>query len=189
MERLKAFGPLSVLAVVVLGALAAAPTTRGIASDTPQAAARFGYVNSELILRQTPGYAQAESAYARELQGFQREVQRLRDQFDSTVAAYQQRAIGLSQAERQTKEAELRQQQQQLEQRSSELGRRAEERERELVSPLEERIKAVIEGLRAERNLLIIFDVAAQGNNIIAADRTLDLTAIVIQRLRQTQQQ
>ena len=70
-------------------------------------------------------------------------------------------------------------------------GRRArrrpqdDERERELVAPLEERVKGIIEGLRAERNLAFIFDVGAPGNNIVAADRTLDLTALVVQRLQQ----
>jgi hypothetical protein len=42
----------------------------------------------------------------------------------------------------------------------------------------------VIEGIRAERNLLFIFDVGAPGNNVIAADRSLDLTAVVVQRLQ-----
>lgn len=189
MERQRAQWALPALAVILVGAVAAVPATRGVDSNPQQAAARLAYVNSQLVLQQTPGYAQAESTYARELQGFQREVQRLRDQLDSNITAYQQRSIGLSQADRQAKEGEIRQMQQQLETRSNALRQRADERERELVSPLEERIKAVIEGLRAERNLAIVFDVAAPGNGIIAADRTLDLTPMVLQRLRQTQQQ
>ena len=46
------------------------------------------------------------------------------------------------------------------------------------------RRESVIDGVRAERTLAIIFDVAAQGNNIVSADRTLDLTPIVVSRLR-----
>ena len=57
----------------------------------------------------------------------------------------------------------------------------------QLVAPLEERVKGVIEGLRAERNLIFIFDVGAPGNNIVAADRTLDLTTVVVQRLQASQ--
>jgi outer membrane protein len=180
---------LPALIVLVIPAIAALPAGRdGDLRDRaapPQAGVRLAYVNTQVVLRQTPGYQAAESTYTKELEGFQNEVQRLRDQFDSTVAAYQQRAIGLSQADRQAREAELRQMQQQLERRSNELTQRAQERERELVAPLEERIKSVIEGIRAERNLAIIFDVSAPGNGIIAADRTLDVTATVIQRLRE----
>lgn len=189
MERQRAQWALPALAVVLVGTVAAVPATRGIESPAQQTGSRIAYVNSQFVLQQTPGYAMAESTYAREFQSFQREVQRLRDQLDSNITAYQQRSIGLSQADRQAKEAEIRQMQQQLETRSNALRTRADERERELVSPLEERIKAVIEGLRAERNLSIIFDVAAPGNGIIAADRALDLTPQVVQRLRQTQQQ
>jgi outer membrane protein len=172
---------LAVPVLAIAGAAAVPATPQGGPS---QAALRIAYVNSQIVLQQTPGYQAAESSYARELEGFQNEVQRLRDQLDSTISAYQQRAIGLSQTDRQARESEIRQMQQTLDQRSNDLRQRAQDRERELVSPLEERIKAVIEGLRAERNLAVVFDVAAPGNGIIAADRSLDLTATVVQRLR-----
>jgi len=177
---------LPVLALALLATVAAAPMVGGT-QQAQQPAARVAYVNSQLILQQTPGYHQAESIYTREVQSYQQELDRLRQQLDSTIRAYNQRAIGLSQSERQAKEQEIRELQQQLDQRMRELTDRANERERELVAPLEERVKAVIEGLRAERNLAIIFDVAAPGNAIIAADRSLDLTTTVIQRLRQSQ--
>ncbi len=177
---------LPVLALGSLVTVAAAPLVGG--GEAPQQpAVRVAYVNSQLILQQTPGYHQAESIYTREVQSYQQELDRLRQQLDSTIRAYNQRAIGLSQSDRQAKEQEIRELQQQLDQRTRELTERANERERELVAPLEERVKAVIEGLRAERNLGIIFDVAAPGNGIIAADRSLDLTTTVIQRLRESQ--
>ncbi len=172
---------LPALAVLVLAGLAAAPQQ--------QSSVRLAYVSSQSILQQMPGYAVAESTYNKELEGFQNEMLRMRQQFDSTVAAYQQSSVGLSAAQRQAKEADLRRQQQQLDQRTSELRQRAQERERELVSPLEDRVKAVIEGLRAERNISLVFDVAAPGGGIIAADPSLDLTAVVVQRLKANQQQ
>lgn len=178
---------LPALVLVLLASVAAGPARRGAGTEAQQAPVRLAYVNSQIVLQQTPGYAQAESLYARELQSFQHEIDRLRDQLDSTIRAYQQRAIGLSQSERQAREAEIQEQRVRLDQRSNELTQRAQERERELVSPLEERIKAVIEGLRAERQLAIVFDVAAPGNAVIAADRALDLTTTVVQRLRQSQ--
>jgi outer membrane protein len=153
----------------------AAPATQG---------ARFGWVNSQLIIRQVPGYAAAESTLNAEIGVFRTEVQRMQTQLDSTIRAYDQQQIALSPTARQTKQQEIRELQQRLEQRYSELQTQASERERELVAPLEERVKGVIEGIRAERNLLFIFDVGAPGNNVIAADRSLDLTAVVVQRLQ-----
>ena len=172
---------LPALVVLIVAGLAAAPPQ--------QTSARIAFVNSQTILQQTPGYAAAESTYTKELEGFQAEVLRLRQRFDSTVAAYQQSSVGLSASQRQAREAEIRRLQQQVQERSNELQQRAGERERELVKPLEDRVKAVIEGVRAERNIGIMFDVAAPGSGIIAADQSLDMTALVIQRLKLGQQQ
>lgn len=172
---------LPALVVLVVVGLAAAPQQ--------QTSTRIAFVNSQTILQQTPGYAAAESTYTKEFEGFQGEMVRMRQRLDSTVAAYQQSSVGLSAAQRQAKEAEIRRLQQQAEQRSNELRQRAQERERELVQPLEDRVKAVIEGLRAERNMSIIFDIAAPGSGIIAVDQSLDMTSLVIQRLKLGQQQ
>jgi outer membrane protein len=171
---------LPALAVLVLVGLAAAPQQ--------QSSVRLAFVNSQSILQQMPGYAVAESTYSKELEGFQNEMLRMRQQFDSTVQAYQQSSVGLSSAQRQAKEADLRRQQQQLEQRSNDLRQRADQRQTELMKPLEDRVKAVIEGVRAERNIGLVFDIAAPGGGIISADQTLDLTALVVQRLKAPQQ-
>jgi len=172
---------LPALAVLVVAGLAAAPPQ--------QTSIRIGFVNSQAILQQTPGYASAESTYTKELEGFQGEMLRMRQRFDSTVNAFQQSSVGLSASQRQAKEAEIRRLQQQVDQRSNELRTRAQERERELIQPLEDRVKAVIEGIRAERNIGLVFDVAAPGSGIIAADQSLDMTALVVQRLKAGQQQ
>lgn len=154
------------------------------AQAAPAQTARFGWVNSQLIIRQVPGYAAAESTLNAEIAGFRTEVQRMQTQLDSMIRAFDQQQIALSPSSRQAKQREIQETQQRLEQRYNELQTQASDRERELVAPLEERVKGVIEGVRAERNLLFIFDVGAPGNNIVAADRALDLTAVVVQRLQ-----
>ncbi len=169
-------------AAVLLLATAAAPGAAH-AQGTPQVA-RFGWVNSQLIIRQVPGYAEAESTLNAEVAGYRDEVQKLQSQLDSTMRAYDREQIALSPSNREAKQNAIRELQQRLQQRYDELQNQAAARERELVSPLEERVKGVIEGLRAERNLSFIFDVGAPGNNVVAADKALDLTAIVVQRLQ-----
>src|SRR2546427_2238214 len=47
---------------------------------------------------------------------------------------------------------------------------------RSLLQPIQARINAVIQGMRAEGNYAVIFDADAPGNNIIAADPSLDVT-------------
>lgn len=150
------------------------------------AGAQFAWVNSQQILPQVPGYAQAESTLNAEVAGYRAEVEHMQTRLDSLVRDYDRQQIALSPSTRQTKQQEIRDTQQRLQQRYNELQDKASSRERELVSPLEERVKGVIEGIRAEHNLLFIFDVGAPGNNIVAADRALDLTSMVVQRLRTT---
>lgn len=163
------------VAALVLAAVAGLAAIQG----TP----RFAYVNSELILRQTPGFAQAESTWNAEIVGFQQEIQTLSQQFDSALAAYQQQSIMLTPTARQEREQELGNLQSQLDQRQRELQARADERQRALIGPLEDRVQRVIDGIRAERNLAVVFDVAAPGNNIISADPAIDLSAEIIRRL------
>ncbi len=147
-----------------------------------QQAQTVAWVNTALILRQTPGYAQAESTFAAEVQSYQAEVKNLQAELDSAISNLEQQSVVLSPTARQEKQRELAQQQRRLEQRIQELQTKSQQRERELMAPLEERIQSVIEGIRAERNIAIIFD-AASGGTIVAADRALDLTASVVQRL------
>ncbi len=165
-------------AVLIFVGLGAVPAQR------PQDGTRVAFVNTDIILRQTPGFAAADSTLASETKAYEDEVQGLSQTLDSVIRDFDRQSVVLSPAARQDKTEEIQQMQSRFQQRYSELQQRAQERRRELVSPLEERIQNVIDGVRAERNVAVIFDVAAQGNNIVSADRTLDLTPIVVQRLQ-----
>jgi Skp family chaperone for outer membrane proteins len=63
----------------------------------------------------------------------------------------------------------------------------AQARREALMAPFNQRISAVIEGVRAEYNYAFIFDVAAQGGGIVTADPALDVSRAVIQRLQSAQ--
>jgi Skp family chaperone for outer membrane proteins len=159
---------LGMVAVGVLSIVGVAALPSSPAQDVP----KLAIVASEIILRQTPGYAQAESTFTADLASWRQEVEALQRQLDSAATAFDQQSVVLSPTARQTKTDELRQ-----------LQQRAEQRRQELVGPLEERIQTVIDGLRAERNLTLVFDVSAPGNNIVSADPVIDLTTTVVRRL------
>jgi outer membrane protein len=148
---------------------------------------KIAFVNSREILQRTPGYAVAESTYLKEVDGFRTEVQKLQQQLDSAVQAFDQQSIALSPAARQTKQRELQQMQQRMEQRTNELQDRARQRELELLQPIQARVQQVIQGLRAELNYALILDADAAGGLIAAADPSLNITARVLQRLTQAQ--
>lgn len=170
--------------VALLGAVPAAAQTP---APPAQPTLRIGFVNSREILQKTPGYAAAESTFNRELQGFRDEVQKLQQQLDSAVQAFDQQSIALSPAAKQARQRDVQNLQQRLEQRTNQLQDQARQREQELLQPIQTRITAVIQGLRAEGNYALIFDADAPGNAIIAADPALNITNKVLQRLQQSQ--
>jgi len=159
-------------------ALGAAPA-RAVA----QVGVKIAFVDSRLILQQTPGYAAADSQFTRELGSWKAEVQRLQATLDSAAQAFEQSSVVLSPSARDAKRQDLVQQQKTLQQRASELEDRAAARQRELLDPIEQKVNDAIEKVRADGNYAMIFDVGSQNSGIVAADRSLDLTQLVIQHL------
>jgi outer membrane protein len=145
---------------------------------------RLAWINSQAVLAATPGRAEAESLFNREMAGFRAEVQRLQTQLDSSVAEYNRSSVVMTPQARQAREAQLRDMDTRTRQRAAELEQQAQQREAELTAPILQRVNAVIEGVRAEFNYAMVFDVSAQGNPIVTADRALDISQLVIQRLQ-----
>ncbi|HKT59577.1 MAG TPA: OmpH family outer membrane protein [Gemmatimonadales bacterium] len=147
-------------------------------------AGKLAYVNTQAILKSTPGYAQAESTFTKELQTYRGEVQKLQSSLDSAASDFEQQSVMLSPTQRAAKRKDLEGQQQKLEQRTQELQQRAASRERELLDPIQSKVNSVIEGIRASGNYAMIFDVSAPNSGIVTADKSLDLTDKVIQQLK-----
>src|SRR6476620_5641850 len=166
----------ALLTLVCVTAPAAAPQSGGVG--------KLAYVNNQAILKSTPGYAQAESTFTKELQTYRGEVQKLQASLDSSASDFEQQSVMLSPTQRAAKRKDLEGQQQKLEQRTQELQQRAATRERELLDPIQSKVNSVIEGMRASGNYAMIFDVSAPNSGIVTADKSLDLTDKVIQQLK-----
>ncbi len=158
----------------------------GVAATARQAQQVVGIVNLQIIMTQTPGYQEALVTFEAEFKAAQEDLRAMWQQRDSLLAEYERSSVVLTPTGRQEKQAEIHQLEARIEQRAQDLQNRQGERQRELVGPLEQRVQAVIDGIRAERNLGIIFDVATM-QGIAAVDPQLDLTPIVVQRLQQSQ--
>jgi outer membrane protein len=171
----------SLAAVAVAMTLGAAPA----AAQQPAAApARVAFVNMRRVLAETPGYAQAESTFVKEMSGYRAEYQKLQVSLDSAATDFEQQATLLSATARATRRRDLETRQAALEQRGQELQQRIATRERELLDPIQTRVVGVIERLRAAGGYAIVFDVSTQANNVVTADKSLDLSEQVIAELK-----
>src|ERR1700730_18129973 len=140
------------LAAAAVVAVTAPPVALGQGPSSAAGPLKIAFVNSREILQHTPGYARAESTYLKEVDSYRNEVQKLQQQLDSAVQAFDQQSIAPSPAARQTKQRERQPMQQRMEQRTNELQDRARQREQELLQPIQARVSSVIQGIRAEQN-------------------------------------
>lgn len=148
----------------------------------PPANAPFVVVNTQAILPQVPGAQDAQERFQEELQGYEQEVRDLRSEVDSLLTAYRQQEAMLSPDAKQERQQQILQKQQEIQTRAGELEQRAGERQQELLAPILERVSAVIEEIRRENGYTMVLDIAASG--VVAADPSLDITALVIERLQ-----
>ncbi len=148
-----------------------------------QAAPKFGYVDVGQVMEQVPGRTEAQQSFEREANGIRAEVQRMQDSLQALVTGYQRQQPTLTPAQRQTRERELQQRQQQYAQRAQALQERGARREQELANQFEGVVRQAIEDVRTGGGYSMIF---ASGANsaMLAADRSLDVTAQVTARMR-----
>jgi outer membrane protein len=176
------------LGLLALALVIASPVAAQKPAAKPSAPATGGtkvaFVNAQRILQNTPGWTAAEQTFQKESEGYRLELQKLQATLDSAASDFEQQSVVLSPTQRQAKRQELETKRQQLEQRAQELQQKAGQRQRELLEPLQAKVNSIIEGVRAESGIAIVFDVSAPGSGVVAADRSLDLTDKVIDRLK-----
>jgi Skp family chaperone for outer membrane proteins len=88
----------------VLAGLALAAAAPAAAQTPAPAPARIAFVSFRDVLQRTPGYAAAESTFAREVESYRLEVVHLQQQMDSAVQAFDKQSIGLSPPARRSSE-------------------------------------------------------------------------------------
>lgn len=157
----------------LLGAQAAA------APDGP----KIVYVNSQKIIAQAPGRADAEAQFQKEMDQYKAQLQKMGDTLQAQIADYRKNEATMTAAAKTAKEKDLGGKQQAYQQRVQELEQTAQQRETELVRPIMEQINKIIEQIRAENGYTFILDAGSQAGVVVAADSTLDITDKVIQRL------
>lgn len=165
------------LALGLVGALASGAA----AQQAPQ---KIVYINSQRILSEAPGRAEAESAFQRELGGYQSEVKRMGDSLKTLIANYEKSQVTLSPAAKESRQKEIRAKEQEYQQRTNALDQKAAQREAELTRPILEKIQQAIEAERAANGYAFVLDAGSQAGVVVAADKSLDITEKVLARMK-----
>jgi outer membrane protein len=152
-------------------------------SEPQGGAMKLAYIDSNVIIAQTPGSEEAQATFDREMARWQTEVQALADSLQLMMTAYEQQQIMLSPEAKQERQQEILQKRMEYEQRVADLEQVAARRRQELIQPIFDKITATLAQIRDEGDYTMIFDAAAGA--LIAADTTLNITGVVIERLTQ----
>lgn len=163
---------------LAFAAVAAAPA--GAQQSAPM---KIAYLNSQIILQNAPGRAEAESQFEREMTTYRQQVQRMGDSLQTMIADYNKQEISLSPAAKQTRQTAIRAREDAFQKRTQELEQRAQQRQVELVQPIMEKVQKVIADIRAEDGYAMIFDAGSNAGVLVAADTTLNITDKVLARM------
>lgn len=155
----------------------------GAATTVEAQTTRIGYIDSQAILAEAPGSREAQQAFDQEMDRYRGEMQRLGEELDRLITAYQQQERSLTPEAREAREQEIRRKETEYQGRIEQIDEEANRKRQELVEPILEQMSLVIEQLREEGSYALIFDTASRA--IIAADPALDLTEEVLRRLQQ----
>jgi len=162
-----------VSAVPVFAQSAPAPTTPKIA-----------YIDSKVVLSRAPGRQQAEDTFNKEMEASRAQVQKMGDSLQTMIADYQKTQSTLAANVREQREAVIRKKQEDYQSRAGSLDQQMQQRQMELVKPIMDQIRKVLDDILQEDGYAFILDAGSEAGVIVAADRNLDITEKVIARLK-----
>jgi outer membrane protein len=178
-----------VLGTAMIGLLSVTARAQGgTAPSTPApivgGVIKIAYLNSGQVLEGAPGRAEALAQFEKETQPMRTQMQRMSDSLQVIIGEYQKAASQLTPAQRSQREGAIGQRQQDYQQRAQQMQQAAQVRQEELMAPIMEQVNKVIQDVRAEDGYAFIFDSGAQVPFIVSADKNLDITSRVIDRLK-----
>ncbi|HKN66742.1 MAG TPA: OmpH family outer membrane protein [Gemmatimonadaceae bacterium] len=151
-------------------------------AQAQQSQFKMAFVNMAILLDNAPGRTQAESTYARETRSYSDQLKKMNDSLNTLFTAYQKAEPTLTAAQKETRQKTMRDLQGALQEKQQQLSQQAQQRQNELMAPIMEQVKKVLDDIRAEDGYAMI--ITGDPNLILSYDKNLDITDRVVARLR-----
>ena len=169
------------LALVLSAASAVPAFAQGAPTSGPP---KIAYIDSKVVLSRAPGRKEAEDTFNKEMEVSRAQVQKMGDSLQTMIADYQKSQATLAATVREQREAAIRKKQEDYQSRAGALDQQMQQRQMELVKPIMDQIRKVLDEIRQEDGYAFILDAGSESGVIVAADRNLDITEKVIARLK-----
>jgi outer membrane protein len=154
------------------------------AQTAQQAPARIAYVNPQALFENAPGRQEAEATFRRETENYRTELTKMSDALSQLVSDYQKNEAKLTPADKERRQRAIQAKEDTLRGRQQTLEQQASRRQNELMAPIMEAVRKVLEDIRAEDGYAVILSNEPGASPILAADKNLDITERVVARLR-----
>ena len=151
-------------------------------AQAQQSQFKIAFVNMAILLDNAPGRTQAESTYARETRSYSDQLKRMNDSLNTLFTSYQKAEPTLTAAQKETRQKAMRDLQGALQDKQQQLSQQAQQRQNELMAPIMEQVKKVLDDIRTEDGYAMI--ITGDPNLILSYDKNLDITDRVVARLR-----
>ncbi len=155
-----------------------------VAAAPLSAQMRIGYVDTRKILQEMPARTAVEAQLRVELEVLGAREKKMIDSLNVMVASFEKDSATLTQETRTQRFAALQAYDAQYRDTLQALQNEAQQKQAEAMQPLFDAVKLALEEIRQADGLAFILDIGAQGSNIVAMDKNLDLSDKVIARLR-----
>lgn len=166
--------------VLSTGVCALLLSASAVSAQAPQ---KFAMINSGQLMQAAPGSAEAQATLEKELAGFRAQATKMNDSMQTLTAAYQKDLPTLSATAKDARLKVLNDRQTEFQEKIAKLEDQASQRQAEVMQPIIDMVKKVLEDVRMEGGYSFIFDVSA-GQFLAAADRNLDITDRVLSRVK-----
>jgi outer membrane protein len=154
------------------------------AASAQQAPLKIAYVNPQALFQAAPGRAEAAATYEKATLGFRAELTKMSDALTAMISDYQKNEAKLLGPEKEKRQAAIQAKEDSLRARQAELEQEANERQSQLMAPIMEQVRKVLEDIRVEDGYAFILSSEPGASPILAADKNLDITERVVSRLK-----
>ncbi len=148
-------------------------------------AQKFGYVNTEYILKKVPEYKDAQKEIDKLSIKYQIEIESKHKSLDSLKKVFNNEVILYTEEMKQKKETEIKAQEKEVYEYQNKIfgfeGKIFLKRQ-ELIAPVQEKVYTAVEKVARKHKLQVVFDKASD-LNILYADATHDYTDFVLEEL------
>jgi outer membrane protein len=147
---------------------------------------KIGYVESDKIFEQMPESKQVEAKLKAKAEGWNAEFEKMKKDLSDAKADYDLKEGTMSAATKDQKQKDLQakfQKLQEYQQQKLGQGGELEQEQVRLLKPIEERVIAAIEQTAKAEGIAIVLNKGKVANSVVYANKQLDLTFKVLDRL------